>query len=599
MEEIGITDRQAGRMIILESFAASAIFMPVMAARVNLGAVPTMIMGIILAFVFGAFFIWASGKQGCFTGVQAIDGRLIHLLYALRFFLRSVIYLVVLVQMVKRFLLPDGSRPMIAILLAAVACYACLRTLAGRARLIELLFWWVLIPVMIIWLLSLPGWNWELISSQRFSAIGVRPEQTVYYVYQMLLFYLPFESILYFMPLVRTDAGRKGGQQNAAAENQAQKTVYRSLLIGVLLNLAVFCMAFFTIGENGLRADYFSVCSMLKTVQAPGGVMARLDIAAMPFLLIGLFILYSGSVFYGCKAWEKVWVPVHIAKHGWILPVASSALIFILSLFLNDFNGVAEWYIEFAVWIDLPLAVILPLICMLGSESRRSVKGRKQVQNMLLFLLLTLCPVLLTACSKKSIEAHDYVMMLGIDDISEEKNMVKTGYTYAAAMADMQGYKAETGESVKMKTAVEKRDSLMAFRDSYSRNHATEMDFGHVKLLLFQEKLLEQPDRLTELLAAWQQEDLLSSTVIVAATREDAREYISLDEDSETVLSEAIVNMLEKEGNVSVTLQDLYLAKGEGGTLVVPVLEIDKEEEFPQVISYVTVENHRSLADSE
>ncbi len=140
MEEIGITDRQAGRMVILESFAAGALFMPVVAARVSHGAVPAMVMGIIVAFVFGAFFIWVSGRQGYFTGVQAIDGRFLHLLYALRFFLRSVIYLVVFVQMVKQFLLPEGSRLYIAIPVVAVTCYACLRTVVGRARLIELLF---------------------------------------------------------------------------------------------------------------------------------------------------------------------------------------------------------------------------------------------------------------------------------------------------------------------------------------------------------------------------------------------------------------------------------------------------------------------------
>lgn len=601
MEEMKITDRQVRRMVILESFAASALFMPVVAARVSHGAVMIMLMGVMVAFVFGAFFIWVSGRQGCFTGVQAIDGRLIHLLYALRFFLRGVVYLLVFVQMVKQFLLPESSRMMIAIPVVLVACYACLRTLAGRARLIELLFWWVLVPVILIWLLSLSGWNWELLSTQSFAAVGVRPGQTVYRVYEMLIFYLPFEGLLYFMPQTKAVKSQGNHQEKQIEQNQTQKAAYCGLVTGLVLNLAIFCMAFLTIGEHGLRADYFSVCNMLKTVQAPGDVVARLDIAAMPFLMIGLFILYSGSIFYGCKAWEKVGISQRFASHGWLLPVTVSIMIFIILLFLNSFHEVVEWYIEYAVWIDLPLAVILPLICMAGMRVRKSDdnmnkdkadrKNKKRfVQHMFMLGFVILSFNLLTGCSKVDIEDRDYVLMLGVDDKSDDLTDLKIRYTYAAAMADMQGYKAEVGESVKMKTAVEERDSLMAFRDSYSRNHATEMDFGHVKLLLFQEKLLEQPDRLSELLAAWEEEDLLSSTVMVAATREDAREYISLDEESELVLSVAIVNMLEKEGNVSVTLQDLYLTYGEGEPLVLPVLEISGEEEFPEIVSYVTVE---------
>lgn len=576
MEEMGVTGRQAGRMVILESFAAGALFMPVIAARVSRGAVVTMAMGIIVTFVFGAFFIWVSGRQSCFTGVQAIDGRLLHLLYAVRFFLRSVIYLVVFVQMVKRFLLPGNSRLMIAVPVVIVACYACLRTLVGRARLLELLFWWVLVPVILIWILSLSGWKWELLFSQSFGAVGVNPGNTVYRVYEMLLCYLPFESILYFMPSIREEA-------------ETIKTLYRGLLIGLLLNLAIFCMAFFTIGEHGLQADYFSVCSMLKTVEAPGNVIARLDIAAMPFLMLGLFILYSGSIFYGCKAWEKVWIPKRIGNYGLICPIAVSAVIFIISLFLNNFDTVVEWYIRYAVWIDLPLAVIFPLICMAGSGNKKNVVRKKRTQNMLLFMAVMLCLVCFTGCSKVDIEDKDYVLMLGVDGKPDDLSDMQTQYTYAVAMADMQGYKAEVGEAVKMKTAVEKRDSLMAFRDSYSRNHATEMDFGHVKLLLLQEQVFKQPGRLAELLAAWEEEELLSPTVIVAATSERAEKYIKLDEDSEMVLSEAIVNMLEKEANVSVTLQDLYLTKGEGRQIVVPVLETKEEEEFPKIVSYVTV----------
>lgn len=570
MENAGITDRQIKRMVLLESFAAGALFMPFGAAGIASGAVVTMVMGLLAAFVFGGFLIWISVKQGYFKGVQALDGRLIHLLYALRFFLRAVIVLLIFEQMVKRFLLPDSTRFFILFPVVVVGYYACLRTMEGRARLIELLFWWTLVPIFVIWLFSLSGWHIELLQSQSFGAVGVRPGKTVFVVYGMLLFYLPFESILYFMP--------KAGDTH---KDSTVKAAYSGLVLGLLLNLAIFCMAFFVVGEHGLQSDIFSVATMLQMITIPGNVVARLDIIAMPFLVLGLFIIYSGSIFYGCKAWENVLSNKWLC--GWKVPALVSLVILIAALFCGSFADILDWYKEYGMWLDLPLAVILPLICLLGTGSKK----RK------LEMLLLTCMVLFTGCSKVDIEDKDYVLMLGIDAVPGETVIEKETYTFAVAMADMQGYKAEVGESVKMKTAVDSRDSLLTFRDSYSRNHATKMDFGHVKLLLLQEDIVKNTDRLSQLLAMLHEEAQISATVMVAVTQESAVDYIDMDQESELVLSQAIVNMLEKEGNVSITLQDLYRTFGENGDIVLPVLTISKEEELPVIGAYITVSAER------
>ncbi len=574
MENIGVTNRQMQRMVFLEAFALGAVFMPHIAAEIYKGAAMTMLAGLICVFLFGGFLIWISGRQGYFHGVMSFDGRLIHFVYALRFFLRAVVMLFVFFEIVNRFLLPDDSRIFILLPLSAVCCYACLRTIKDRARLLELLFWWIVVPIIAIWLFSLSGWHVELLSGQTIRSVGGQWGQTLHTIYKMLLCYLPLEGVLYVMP--KTFAAENEAHDGDRAS--AMKAAFYGLILALIFHLAIFCMAFFIVGENSLSTDIFSVCEMMQMITVPGNVVARLDIIALPFLILGLFIIFSGSVFYGCRALE--YALLKRPSGGVKIPVIVSLLVLAASLCCGSFSDVSEWYVSYGMWIDLPLAFILPLICLLGTNTEKKKCA---------LCLLLCCTLLFGGCSKIDIEDKDYVLMLGIDAVKGETTVEKETYAFSAAMADMQGYKAETGESVKMKTTTAEKQSLEAFGDSYSRNHATTMDFGHVKLLLINEDIAKDTDRLSGLLALLEEEGEVSATVIVAVTTEAASDYIKMDQDSEMVLSDAILNMLEGDGNVACSLQDLYRTFGEGGALVLPELEMSETEELPVIASYITV----------
>ncbi len=602
-EQEWLTTRQVKRMVFLEAFGTGALFMPVAASQVRHGACMTAVIGLLLAFLLGAYLIWLSGKQGGFSGTQTLDGRMIHLIYAARFWIRGAVLLFIFEETVRRFLLPGSNVFLTLLPLVLVTGYGVLRTVAGRGRLLELLFWWVLVPVLLIWILSVAGWQRGTIAGQSFAAVGNNLQGTVVAACRILLLFLPLESILYFMP-------RCMGE-NKEKRKESQSAALSGLVAGLLVDGGIFAMAFLTVGETALREDYFGVINMLQTISTPGNVITRPDILVMPFFILGLFILFSGSVFYGCKAWEFTGIlQIKAESRDGRLPVWKMVMcpyvvlvaLWLFVSFYGDFERVLDWYLDYGIIVDLPLCILLPLIFLWNhredtneQKKERNRKNNKKAafKNM---ALVFLCGVagLLSGCAKVDIEDRDYVLMLGIDedkkasDSGPDTVLEQSACTYSVAMADMQGYKAETGESVKMKTAEDTKGSLAAFRDSYSRNHAATMDFGHVTLLLFQEDIAQNGSRFEKLLKDMEEERLVSGTVLVAVARGTASEFIKMDEDSDLVLSQAIANMLEKDGNVAVTLQELYLAENEDQSIVIPVLEIG-EEDVPQIVDYVKI----------
>ncbi len=600
-QEDRVTLRQAKRMVLLETFGTGALFMPVAAAQIKNGSGMTMVIGVLCAFLLGAYLIWVSAKQNCAAGAGGAGERAVQLIYALRFWFRGVVLLYIFGQMVRRFLLPDSSMFFILLPVILVAGYTMLRTVKGRGRLLEMIFWWILAPIILIWILAVSGWHLGTLEGQRFSAVGDVPEQTLLAVCRILLFYLPLESVLYFMPRwnVLPEEELREISRSDSEKRRYQSAAMAGLVTGLLMNVAVFAMAFLTVGEKALAENFFGVANMLQTISAPGNVITRLDIIVMPFLILGLFIIFSGSIFYGCMAWEQV-----ISRRTLLFPAIILISAWAFASLYTNFDNVLVWYEDYGVWVDLPLAFLLPLLMLWMGRGKQKKKSpakqqsdgaakRKEgtkaaAKNVLLAGSLIITAAVFCGCDKVDIEDRDYVLMLGIDQADSETALKRHTHAYAVAMADMQGYKAEAGEAVKIKTAEDTKNSLRAFRDSYSRNHAATMDFGHVELLLFHESLTEDDDVFEDILEAIEEERLLSGTILVAVTREAAADYIRKDEEMDVVLSQAIANMLKKEGNVSVTLQELYLAEDEDRRVMIPVLEFAGED-VPQVVDYAEV----------
>ncbi len=547
-----ITRRQARRMICLESLVLPSLFGPVLSASGG-NTLLQFVAGSLLGSLFGVYLIWVAERQNYFLGEKTgVDRSLIHGVYAVRFMIRGTFILAIFVEMVRTFLLGNVDKLFLLIPVLVVTFLACMRTVSGRAKMVELLFWWMLIPIVGIWVLSIGNWKWHLLWEQVYS-FG---ETKLYLIYLMIGLYLPLEGILFFLPRVKDGNGHARG----------------GILFGLVISWFVFFMAYLTVGNDGLHGELFGVAHMLQFVKLPANLLSRLDILAMPFLLLGLFLIFSGTVFYAAKSLQFV---AKNTKNNWI-PTTIVLTVIVVWLYVGTPS--MDYYISYLAWVDIPLAVILPLICMLGTETKLVLKK---------LIIILACVVGLTGCNQVDMEDKDYVMMLGIDYEADEDILKKEEFEYHVAMADMQGYTAQVGESLKVKTKSGKNKSLRAFKDSYSRNHATTMDFGHTMLLLLEDDIFDNPATLKGLTDMLKADDLISSTVMVAVMDDETKDVIKLDEKEDAVVSESIVRMLKKDDNGEITLMDLYLAANERLELVVPVLEIDDDEKLPKVEKYI------------
>lgn len=359
-----ISTRQLKRLFIMEVFGASAILIPSIATRaagkdgilaVVCSMAAILLYSCLLLKVTGSCFFkgyWQEIKEG--LGGFGLWFFLI--LYFVRFFIRGYVVLKMFTEMIGESLLPNQSAGWIAVPVLFVAGYGAMLDLEGRGRFIELLFWWMFVPIGIVFLLSLGKVDYQMwlpdFQTESFHILKGG--------YEIMLTYLPLEFLLFLVPEVK--------------EGNPVKHGMTGVLTVLILNLVLYIVTVGLLGIKGTQKSLLSTLNIMQLVEIPGGVLERFDLFMIVFWLIGLFTLLSGYVFYTTEILKK-----GMPNGRRILLVSGVVLaLLLLSLLPVSFDSLYQWYVKYGMWVDFPLSMLCPLF-ILGVKALK--KGGKKKEG--------------------------------------------------------------------------------------------------------------------------------------------------------------------------------------------------------------------------
>ena len=157
-----ISARQLQRMIILETGSVGCLFVTFWSGGNN--GLPIVMLSVIGSLFYGGLLMAIGKAGGGFPEMteQNMSGflwRTVWCIYIVRFVIRGAWILAYMEELIHETLYP-GNRYMILIPLLLVCGYASVRSLLGRARFVELLFWWVIVPLVLLFLTGI--WKLDL-----------------------------------------------------------------------------------------------------------------------------------------------------------------------------------------------------------------------------------------------------------------------------------------------------------------------------------------------------------------------------------------------------------------------------------------------------
>lgn len=446
---------------------------------------------------------------------------------------------------------------LVLLLILLLAFYGMAGGIEGRARVYEIQFWFLMIPLFLMLFAACrevkPAY-WSPV----FMADGKEVLSGSYYV----LFCYSMVSIVLFLKEYVADRKKCVGA--------AEKAVWFSG--GVFAALYLILIGLF--GVEALAQMKFPAVTMMSRVQVTGGFLKRTDAFMFSIWFFTLYAMLNSMVFYSGNLAEKV-----IRDCGGYLEGKKRMLPYLILLLLV--YGVTVLFyrnqqfldcVTFLLWkIGTPFVVGVPvLLCLTGRKPNRGMEERsskenkderknhkKKVRVVVLVCFLFGC-LFLQGCNVAELEDKAFPVLLNIRDQDDFQN-VWLNHEYA-------GNK--------------------------------EVDYNHLKVVLIERSFLEKEAEVEDMLSMLEQEKEVPWNAYVMTT-ESCDRLAQTEGELDVLLGNYLEELLENTSGIDQkaypTLGMLYEERANHlETLYIPFVDIEREQsgaveddtEKPQITAY-------------
>ena len=429
---------------------------------------------------------------------------------------------------------------LVLLLILLLAFYGMAGGIEGRARVYEMLFWFLMIPLFLMLFAACrevkPAY-WSPV----FVADGKEVLSGSYYV----LFCYSMVSIVLFLKEYVADRRKCVGA--------AEKAVWFSG--GVFAVLYLILIGLF--GAEALAQMKFPAVTMMSRVQITGGFLKRTDAFMFSIWFFTLYAMLNSMVFYSGNLAAKV-----IRDCGGYLEGKKRMLPYLILLLLV--YGVTVLFyrnqqfldcVTFLLWkIGTPFVVGVPVLLFLTGERK---KHNKKVRVLVLVCFLFGC-LFLQGCNVAELEDKAFPVLLNIRDQDDFQN-VWLNHEYA-------GNK--------------------------------KVDYNHLKVVLIERSFLKKEAEVEDMLSMLEQEKEVPWNAYVMTT-ESCDRLAQTEGELDVLLGNYLEELLENTSGIDQkaypTLGMLYEERTNHlETLYIPFVDIEGEQsgaveddtEKPQITAY-------------
>lgn len=413
---------------------------------------------------------------------------------------------------------------LVLLLILLLAFYGMAGGIEGRARVYEILFWFLMIPLFLMLFAACrevkPAY-WSPV----FVADGKEVLNGSYYVF---FCYSMVSIVLFLKEYVSDDKKHISAAEKAVGFSGGVFAALYLILIGLF-------------GVEALAQMKFPAVTMMSRVQVTGGFLKRTDAFMFSIWFFTLYAMLNSMVFYSGNLAAKV-----IRDCGGYLEGKKRMLPYLILLLLV--YGVAVLFyrnqqfldcVTFLLWkIGTPFVVGVPVLLCLTGERK---KHNKKVRVLVLVCFLFGC-LFLQGCNVAELEDKAFPVLLNIRDQDDFQN-VWLNHEYA-------GNK--------------------------------EVDYNHLKVVLIERSFLEKEAEVEDMLSMLEQEKEVPWNAYVMTT-ESCDRLAQTEGELDVLLGNYLEELLENTSGIDQkaypTLGMLYEERvNHLETLYIPFVDIEGEQ---------------------
>lgn len=530
-----ISGRQAFRLLVFDLLGLGTLLIPAaVAGFCGRDGIFCIIVGTVLGLLFLRLLVYAVGDmQGSFAEYTekmcgTFFGKTIQAGYFLYLMLLAGYTAYLFSVTVLNNLLRGESFYLVLVLILGLVWYGLLSGIEGRARVYELLFWFILIPLFIMLASALDEvktdyWNPVFFTGKRDFFAGS------YYVFIC--------SSLIFLILFLGGYLRK--------RESLMKVGRLALIFTGCLEAGLYLILLGVFGGAALSDMQTPAITLMSTIKITGGFLKRADAFMFGIWFFTLYALLNSAVFYA----EMLLNSLYHAKKRQALwekweRAAVFAAVFGVAVLLYNSKENTMLYEKFLWYIGTPFLVLVPVVLAI---IRCAGQRKKHLRSgAVICVLLGLMG--LSGCATAELEERNFPIEMVVSDMEQ--------FDREWLNADKSGNRM--------------------------------VDYSHMKVILLDQKFLEDAQNMDAFLEILEKKsDVPRNTYLAVA--EDAEAVLKLQKNMEesvgTYLEDYFENVSEIKKTAYPTLGMLYQEQeNKMETLFIPYVE--EVDQKPAVTKY-------------
>ncbi|MGN0484400.1 MAG: GerAB/ArcD/ProY family transporter [Lachnospiraceae bacterium] len=548
-----ISTRQAFRLLVFELLGITTLILPqVLAKYSRQDGVFALLFGIIFSMLYVRLLKGeTSEKEDIFTLLTKKKRRkllsVVRVFYLGLFVCLAAVTVYETALMIQHLLLRMDSFYLIVVILLVLSVYGIRQGMEGRARIFEVLFWFLLIPLIIMLLFACK----DVRTDYWCPVFTANPRGFCKGTLVVFLFF-HISGILFLEE-----------QRHVKKYIAARAAI---LVVGIL-NIALYLILLGMFQWNLLSVQKHPALVLMSMVRLPGGFLRRQDAILAAVWFFSLYALLNACVYQSGRQLQSLLKKEKPEN----CRIVMALVIFILTVFLYRKKGVLD-----LVWnVILPIAAMGSVLLIWGVKKKMGTKMKLQKSKCMVLLACVLSSLIFSGCSKRELEKSSYPMEILI--ANSEKGELSVTFSFPKLEEKADQNIDQKKSSYNTVTALDLSEAV----SMYERDTDQSLDCNHVKALVFTENVFQNKEEWTQILRELWHTELLARNVPVFLTK-DAERYLQASEQTDTSAGEylegLVQNQTQRKNKGIVTLGTLFMQMySQNETIFIPKLTVQKK----------------------
>lgn len=359
-----ISKRQIYRLYVFDLMGIATLLLPpYLAGTCGMDGILAILIGTAAALIYLLYLGWAMKQMDCdlqeklHTDIPSVFRWGIIVAVLIHAIVTAGFSAYVFTELMQYSLVKGVSYEWILAIILVISAYAISGGIESRARVYEVLFFFVLVPYLCMMLLAVKNFQWVHVQDLLLTTEADLGKGS----YLVFLFFTP----LFYILFQKRDRGERAGKS-------VVNSVMAAVLTAAILLLGSYIILAGNFGVKALASMQYPIVTLMSTIRFEGTFLKRMDALMLAVWFYTLYALLNMHLHYASAMMEET----ACGKKKTARIIIPALLTFAVAWAMKRISAFIGLFMDYYTCLAVPLMLLIPLAAVVsGNLKKQNTKG--------------------------------------------------------------------------------------------------------------------------------------------------------------------------------------------------------------------------------